>query len=429
MVTAKERSPEEPRAPFWRTLSGMRFIATGLLIAMACVFVVARLHEGAHPAIGYARAFAEAAMVGALADWFAVTALFRRPLGLPIPHTAIIPRSKNRIGAGLARFIETNFLAPEIVRRELAGKDLAGAAARWLLAQGRARALAAMAADAAPRALAMVDDAPVSRLIADVAREGALRADAAALIADVLQTLTAENRHQNALDHFVRYADDYLRRNEADIRKRVSAETSMFWRLLTVDRRAADAVIDAAKTGISEVARDPDHEFRTRFTASVLELIYDLRTAPRLRSDVEAMKRGLIAHPDFQEFAAAVWRDLKQAIRSAASGPERAVVRQIEGALTGLAERLLKDDEARAVINAGLCDAIVSTAAARRQDVGRFVAETIQSWDARKVVEQMENAVGPDLQYIRLSGTLIGGLIGLALHAASTLIAQFAPLA
>lgn len=426
MAIENDRSNAERPLPFWRTLSGMRIVATGLLVAMACVFVAARLHEAAHPAIGYVRAFAEAAMVGALADWFAVTALFRRPLGLPIPHTAIIPRSKDRIGIGLARFLETNFLAPDIVRRELADKDIAGAAARWLLAPARAQALARMAAEAAPRALAMVDDAPVSRLLADVAREGAERADAAALIADMLQVLTAENRHQTALDHFVRYADDYLRRNEGDIRKRVSAETGVFWRLLTVDRRAADAIIDAAKTGISEVAHNPSHEFRTRFTASVLELIYDLRTAPSLRADVDAMKRGLIAHPDFQEFAAAVWRDLKQAIRAAATGPDARLALQIESALSGLAQRLLADDEARAVINAGLRDAIVSVADSRRMDVGRFVADTIQSWDARTVVEQIENAVGRDLQYIRLSGTVIGGLIGLALHAVSSLLAGFA---
>lgn len=399
------------------SLAFMRVLATGLLALMVVIFFIARAHEASGAWIGYVRAFAEAATVGALADWFAVTALFRHPLGLPIPHTAIIPRSKDRIGVGLGHFLERNFLAPELVEERLKGADLLGGAAKWLSGPGRAALVAKSAAEMLPRALDMVDDSPVESALKAFVGARLKSADMANWLAGVLEFVTAGGRHRGLMDHLIQAADALLNESELDIRARIRAHSGFFARLFSLDRRASDAIVNAARGAISEMANDPNSDLRQRFDEALARLASDLRTSPELRAEIEDMKGRLIEHPEVQAFTGAVWRAVKSDLQSGAQNlVDGGIAKSIESAVLGFARRVQEDDELRAALNERLSMWIKRLATDRGGDVSRFVADTIKGWDARTIMARIEEGVGADLQYIRISGTLIGGLVGVILH-------------
>ncbi len=402
------------------SLAFMRLLATGLLVLMVLIFLIARAHEAGNPEnlwVGYVRAFAEAATVGALADWFAVTALFRHPLGLPIPHTAIIPKSKDRIGEGLGHFLERNFLAPELVEARLKQTDLLGAAAKWASGPGRAALIAKGAAELLPRALDMVDDSPVEAALKNFIGARLKSADMATWLAGTLEFMTAGGRHRGLLDHLIKAADALLSESEMDIRARIRANSGFFARLFSLDRQASDAIVSAARGAISEMANDPESELRARLDNALARLASDLRLSPDLRAEVEGLKNRLLDHPDVQAFAGALWRavkgDLQEGAQNLADG---GIATTIENAVLGFARKIQEDDDLRAALNERLRDWILRLANDRGGDVSRFVSDTIKSWDARTIMARIEAGVGADLQYIRISGTLIGGLVGVILH-------------
>jgi uncharacterized membrane-anchored protein YjiN (DUF445 family) len=400
----------------------MRLLATGLLVLMVITFVAARRYEEVHPAIGFVRAFAEAATVGALADWFAVTALFRRPLGLPFPHTAIIPRSKDRIGEGLGHFLETNFLSPALVAERLAKTDLLGEAANWVLAPGRAQLLAGAAVEALPRMLDLVDDRPVEEALKNIASERLRALDLPTTLADILSFLTAEGRHRGALTHLISAADALLDDWESDIRARVRVESGAFARLIGLDKRAADGMIGAVRSAIREMAADPDCDLRRKLDDALAKLAVDLRASPGLRSEVEAVKQRLLDHPDVQAAAGSIWKVIKKDIHAVMDRPDSAMAKPLADALESFARHLQTNDELRGTLNERVRDWLVRLAEARGGDVSRFVSEVIQSWDARTIIARIEEGVGADLQYIRISGTLIGGSVGLIIHTVTVLM-------
>lgn len=400
-------------------LGAMRLLALSLLILMMALFLLGRLLEDRHVGFGYLVAFAEAATVGALADWFAVTALFRRPLGLPIPHTAIIPRSKDRIGQGLGRFLEQNFLDPATLQAQLARADLAGVAARWLAAPGGRGLVARSIAGAAPQLLELANDPEIERAIGKFVEDRFRGLDAATLLANVLETMTAQGRHQPLIERAVAAADRFLQENEADLRRRVREETSWLWRLFAVDRKASDALITAVQTAIRDMAEDPESSWRVRVDEALASLVGRLRDDPALRLEVDAGKRSLLDQPEISSYFSAVWRDFKREMSENASSRMRELAPRIDAGLAGAARAISEDATLREAINERLREWIMLVAKGRREDVARFVAETIRGWDARTVIDRIEAGVGPDLQYIRISGTLIGGLVGVVLHTVS----------
>jgi uncharacterized membrane-anchored protein YjiN (DUF445 family) len=398
------------------SLKTMRIIATGLLAVMVVIFFIARGLEPQHLAWGYVRAFAEAATVGALADWFAVTALFRHPLGLPIPHTAIIPKSKDRIGVGLGKFLESNFLSPDLLTERLGKIDLLGEFAIWASRKGRARQFARAAVEALPRALDLIEDSPVEKALQDLFSKRMREADVAKALADGIEFLTAEGRHRAVMDYLIRAANALVNESEIDIRARIRAHSGFFARLLSLDKRASDAIVEAVRGALAEMAADPNSPLRKRLDAALTQLAGDLRTSPELRAEVEQMKTHALAHPDVQAFAGALWRALKRDLKANADGGAEALSRPLERAVMSFANRLRADEDLRQTLNARLREWIMRVASERGGDVSRFIADTIKGWDARTVIARIEAGVGADLQYIRISGTLIGGLVGLILH-------------
>jgi len=399
----------------------MRRVATGLLIAMAALYAVARELEPHHPAWGFVRAFAEAAMVGGLADWFAVTALFRHPLGLPIPHTAIIPRNKDRIGDALATFLRDNFLIPSVVARRMRRLDLAGATARFLTSPG--------ARDAATRSRLR---AGASRLIADLvgaldaerlggmirsAAAQRLRAlDIAPILGQALEAAIERERHIPLLDAAIDWLGRTLMANEAYIRDAISQRAGAIMRWTGLDETLSNKIVEGLYKLIDEVATDPRHPLRGKAEEGLADLARRLREDEALRARVNGLKDEIIASPAVARWLDGLWEQARAAILKGARDPEAAMAGKLGEALAALGQALGRDAALRRAINLFARRAVVGVAANYGDGIVRLVSDTVRGWDARTVTGRLEQAVGRDLQYIRVNGTIVGGLVGLALH-------------
>ncbi|MES1199857.1 MAG: DUF445 domain-containing protein [Pseudomonadota bacterium] len=401
-------------------LARMRLIATLLLIAMSGLYAAAAMQPGTGWA--YVRAFAEAAMVGGLADWFAVTAIFRRPFGLPIPHTAVIPRNKARIADALGEFVAVNFLAPHVVAQRLAQHDLATSLSTHMADAENARRIADGLIDAAPSVLDLLDDQVVAeflrRQLAELSKDTRL----SAAIGRGLQVLTDQGRHQPVLDAALVEGWRALGEHEDAIRAQVSARTNWLLRLISVDDRAADALIRAIEDTLKDIARDPNHPARQRVTNVLQRFADDLQNSPELRARVEQIATDMLAHPAVANYFASLGQSLKAALRSGAEAPDSALRRAVADAITRLGAALLADDDVRQSLNVRLRALLVEAAGRHGGDVAKLISETIRGWDTATVVDKLEQNVGRDLQYIRINGTLIGGLVGLAIHQATLLL-------
>jgi uncharacterized membrane-anchored protein YjiN (DUF445 family) len=393
--------------------------ATGLLVVAAAVYVVARVYESAHPALGYVRAFCEAAMIGGLADWFAVTALFRHPLGVPLPHTAIIPANKDRIGQALGRFVESNFLSREVVARKLEQVDFATLVGRWLSDPGRAHPVASRLSTFLPRLLDALGDEPMRRFLHHNLVGALRRIDLAPIAADLLETLTAQNRHQALMDEILMQGSRFLGEAESEIRARVRERTAWLWQKLGVDEAISDRLIRTAGEVIAEVSADPQHPWRQRFTGMLNEYVEALRDSEAYRERVERLKNALLEQPQLAEYVGSVWDHLRARVRDDAADPDSRLRANLAAAMVALGEGLLADPGVRDVLNQWLRGALADLVEMRRHEVASLIAETVQRWDAGTVTMRIERAIARDLQYIRINGTLIGGVVGLIIHAVS----------
>jgi uncharacterized membrane-anchored protein YjiN (DUF445 family) len=394
----------------------MRRLATALLIMMLAVLVLANVFLSVHPSVGYVRAFAEAAVVGALADWFAITALFRQPLGLPIPHTAIIPRNKDRIGESLGRFVESNFVSPEVVAAKLASVDLSGKLATWLSEQGRTDLLADYVTRLIPELLDSVDERHVQRFVSAGLLEKAARIDLGPLLGEAVTMLTAEKRHQRLLDKLLREADEYVTANESRIRQRVRENTAWFWQRLSMDEKVGESVVAALREVVAEIARDPAHPLRLRLDAAIGRLASDLATSPEYREQVAAHTRKLLEHPALRDYADGVWRDIRNGMREDIDSEESAIRGWMRSVIQSGTDTVLQDRTLRERLNNWMREVLVEVVQSHQRDVGRLIADTVREWDTQTVTRRIERQVGEDLQYIRINGTLIGGLVGLVIY-------------
>lgn len=407
-------SSDERAAQFRR----MRRIATGLLGLMFVLFVATLLAQRHWPEwaphLAYPRAFAEAAMVGAIADWFAVVALFRRPFGLPIPHTAIIPRNKDRIGRSLGRFITNNFLAPGLVSAKLDSLDAAGRLTAWLSEPATAERIARRVAGFTPALLDALDDEAARGFARTTMTRALGSVQAAPLLARILAVLMARGHHQHLFDRFLDSAAGFLLRNEDLIRERVS-NRSWKWLPRWVDRKLADKVVDGSLDTLDEL-RDPEHPWRTEFAAAVQRLCERLAHDPELRARGEAIKAEILAHPLVQATMDSAWDEARTRLRADLGGDGSALTPAIERMVATLATRLRDDAHLRAVLNRWLRRAVERMVVPQRAEIGHFIAGVVERWDTATLVDKLELQVGRDLQYIRINGTLVGGLVGLAIH-------------
>src|SRR5687768_899736 len=395
---------------------GMRIIATGTLVVMAAIFFAADSFDEGWPALGFVKAFAEAAMVGGLADWFAVTALFRHPLGLPIPHTAIIPRNKDRIGAALASFVRDNFLTPSVVARRMRNLDVAGAVGRFLAsppAEGRMREGASrLIADL----LESLDQERLGGMVKSAVASRLRALEMAPLLGKALETAIGDDRHIPILDAMVTWIGRTLDANEELIRDMVHQRAGLIMRLAGLDERLAEAIIDGLRKLTIDMAVDPDHPLREKAEEGLAALAWDMQHDADMRAKVEGWKNEIIANKAVTDWVGGLWETSRAGLLRAARDPAAAMAGKFGEALRQLGETLQQDARLNKAINQFARRAVVGMVASYGSGIVKLVSVTVRGWDARTVTDRLENAVGRDLQYIRINGTMVGGLVGLTIH-------------
>ncbi|MDQ8168414.1 MAG: DUF445 domain-containing protein [Gemmatimonadota bacterium] len=402
----------------------MKRVATLMLVGVALVFVVTRWFESQYPWLGFVRAFAEAAMVGGIADWFAVTALFRHPLGIPIPHTAIVASRKDRIGTALGNFVQRNFLTREVVAGKIAAMQLGDRAAQWLAQPENSRRLARHAAHGLSGAVGVLRDDDVQEMV-DRGIVSRLRTmQAAPLMARLFGLLTTGGRHQALLDDALRLAARFLYENEAMIRERVKAE-SPWWVPGAVDSRVGDKIVSGVEKTLVAVAADPDHPLRQRYDEAVDRFIVSLRENPDTIARFEQIKLDVLAHPGVADFSRDVWGDVKARIATYAerlADETEQEPDQLERWLAGLGQKVLEDPVLSAKVNGWVVEIVSYAVEQAREDVAKLISATVAAWDADATSRKIELQIGRDLQFIRINGTIVGGLVGLTLYALGLLV-------
>ena len=405
-------------------LRSMRRAATGLLAVMAAVFVLAAWGQERVGALGFVKAFAEAAMVGGLADWFAVTALFRHPLGLPIPHTAIIPRNKDRLGDSLALFLRQNFLIPQVVARRMQRIDVAAALGRFLEAPrlaggGRLR-------EAGGRILAdlltATDDAQLGGLLKRELRGWLERAEVAPLMGQAVAAAIAEGRHLPVIEAVAGWARDTLDANEALVRDVVRERSNAILRLTGLDETVATAILNGLRKLLTDASADADHPLRQRIEEGLAGLARDLQHDPALRARVERMKAALIDNPAMAAWLDGLWTRARARMLAAARDPDSVLAGTLGEATRALGAALMNEARLRLVLNRLARRTAVGAVARYGDGLVRLISDTVRGWDAVTLTDRVEQAVGRDLQYIRINGTLVGGLVGLTLYTAEWLV-------
>ncbi|HKU92694.1 MAG TPA: DUF445 domain-containing protein [Sphingomicrobium sp.] len=404
-------NPAQPGA------QGMKAVATGLLVVMAGVFVAARAFEPQYPWLPYVKSFAEAAMVGGLADWFAVTALFRHPLGLPIPHTAIIPRNKDRIGEALANFLRENFLIPAVVARRMRNIDLAGAAGRFLQTPaGEGNRIRAGASRLIADIFEGLDDERLGGIVKGAIAGRLRKMDLSPLLGHALASAINEDRHVPMLEASIRWTARALDANEQLIRDMVHKKANWVLKLAGLDAKLADAIIDGLKKLTVEMSTDPAHPVRQKIEEALAQLANDLQTRAETRERVEAIKDQLLDNKSVSLWLDTLWQKGREAIIKAARNPDAVLAGKLGEVMKSMGTTLEGDPRIRAAINQFARRATVGLAASYGSSIVKLVSETVRGWDARTVTARLEAAVGRDLQYIRINGTLVGGMVGLVLH-------------
>jgi uncharacterized membrane-anchored protein YjiN (DUF445 family) len=394
----------------------MRTIATLLLILMAAIYLAMRRAPPHWVWAPYLSAFAEAGMVGACADWFAVVALFRHPLGLPIPHTAVVPENKRRIGAAMGRFITNNFLSPRVAIARLSTVDFVGLAARWLEDERNARAAAA-AAHAIPYALDLMPKGAIDEWVAMAVRRGIQAVHAAPLASRGLSILWAQGASQTLLDQGLDFVGTTLERYKTTIVRHVAQKSSRW-----IPKWVEDLIAAKVINGLTETLRamrDPDHPWREQAHDLVEKLIDDLAHNSEMLVQGEALKREVLANPVFAEQAQALRDELETALRDDLPRHTEAIVGWLAASVSALGRWLEEDPLRRARINRRLRLLVLRTILPCRAEIGAYIAAVVDNWDTATLVNRLELQVGKDLQYIRINGTLVGGLVGLLIFTLS----------
>jgi uncharacterized membrane-anchored protein YjiN (DUF445 family) len=407
-------NPEERQ----RNLIRMKRRATGLLVLMGIIFILARMLEPDHPWLGYVRATAEASMVGGIADWFAITALFRHPLNIPIPHTAIIPSRKDRIGRSLGNFVQNNFLSPEVLTAKLRAAEISRRAAEWLRHPEHARAAAQHVGAILRAAGKVVRDEDVHALLDRTVVEPLRRMPIAPVLAKGLALLTVGDRHQQLLDRVIHGLTRLVAENEALIRERIREE-SPWWVPEMVDDRIHQKVLGGIERTLFEVAADPDHPLRHQFDELLDEWMVQLQDSPEVIARAEAIKQQVLDPETSGRLAASLWEELKQILGRQSATADDGAPGAVARGLSALAAAALEDEVLLEKIDGWVIGAVLRVVEQHRGEVGQLIAQTVSSWDPEETSRRIELLVGRDLQFIRINGTLVGGLVGLLIYTAT----------
>lgn len=400
-----------------------KFIAAAALALCVLVFALAKSFEHIYPWLGFVAAFAEAATIGGLADWYAVVALFRRPLGLPIPHTAIIPENQSRIADNLGRFIEVNFLAPEPVREKLAEVDFSALVADWLADAERAAGLSRFVVRLVPQTLAAVEQSGLRGFVTSRMLEQIEKVPLAPLAAELLSALTDDRRHQKLFDEFTKVIGRFLNDEQAlaTMREKIREELPSLFNLFRADAYLLKKIVASAGSLLDEVRADPDHPMRAEFDRFAQAFIERLRTSKQYAKRAEKLKRDFLARPEVKGLAGDMWASLSQFIEQDAKAQESIIRTHLANMFVEIGRHLAGDAQIRADMNQGFVVALASFVESQKSGVSKFIADQVKRWDLTQLTRLIEMNIGRDLQYIRFNGMIIGGLAGVVLYVAERL--------
>lgn len=416
------------------TLSQMRLIATGALLGSVVLMGFCRLNEHAIPWLVWPRAFFEAATVGAMADWFAVVALFRHPMGIPIWHTAILPRNKGKVAESLANFLEASFLTEEQLGPRFRRIDYAGFASRWL--GEHAALLAEKAVQFAPNLISGFSDEEMEALLGERARELILKADVAPLAGQGLEVLVQNGRDREIFLSVLTSARGLIADHRGTIQKKISEEIPLSSDMLrglpigkelvgplldqwreSIASSVATKTIEKVQAALDEAGGEPDHPLWRSFDERLRKLINDLKSSPEMAGKMHALQEALATSGVVNDFASKAWQQIKEFLLRDCAEEHSTIRRKIEDSIRTAARQLADHGALKTEINAFLGEQVLASIIAARPHARELVISTINAWDPKEMADKLEGTVGADLQYIRLSGTLVGGLMGLTIHA------------
>jgi uncharacterized membrane-anchored protein YjiN (DUF445 family) len=405
-------------------LRRVKTLATLVLAATFALFIAAKALLHVHPVFGFVAAFAEAATIGGLADWYAVVALFRRPLGLPIPHTAIIQSNQHRIADKLGEFIEVHFLEAAPVEAKLRQIDFGSFIADWLRDRKRSEDLARFVLRLLPEAVSATETSGLMTFITRRITTQLQSIDLAPLAAGTLRGFVQEGRHQGLLDDILRVAHQSLTEAEtmAVIRDKIRAELPTLLKLYRADKFLVNRIIASATKFFEEVHKDPQHPFRAEFDRMLLSFVDRLGSDQAFADRINGFKRGLLARPELGDLARNIWSNARSFIERSASGESQVLQQHLARMFVEAGEALSGDRELRDEINQGFIAVLRSFIADQKSGVSSFISDQVKSWDMRQLISLIEINIGKDLQYIRFNGSLIGGLAGLALYSLELLL-------
>src|SRR6059036_643949 len=402
-------------------LDAMKRRATGLLAIALLVFVAASLYESQFPWLGFVRATAEASLVGGLADWFAVTALFRHPLGLPIPHTAIVATRKEHIGRILGNFVQNHFLSRDVIATNLRAVRPAERAARWLADPENSRRIARQIAAGLAKTIGALPDEEARALVHEVVSARLRATRVAPALGKTLALVLADERHQTILNEAVRLAAEAVRDNRDVIRDKVRTE-SPWWVPGVVDDQIFQRIIGTVESLLKDIGADPYHPLRAAFDTALRDFVDRLQHAPDVIAKAEALKEEWLADPSLADLSTRLWEATRRAIVAYATradggrdpGP-------LERGLSEFSAALLANEALLAEIDDLVIDLTATVVERYRHEIGDLIAQTVAGWDPEATSRRFELAVGRDLQFVRINGTLVGGLVGLAIYVISRL--------
>lgn len=405
-------------------LRRVKVLATLVLVSTLLLFIVAKWLLPLHPVFGFIAAFAEAATIGGLADWYAVVALFKRPLGLPIPHTAIIQSNQARIADKLGEFIQVHFLEAGPVEAKLNEIDFGSFVADWLRDRKRSDDLARFALRLLPEAVSATESSGLMTFIIRRMSSQLQAIDLAPLAAGTLRGFVAEGRHQILFDDLLRVMHETLNQKEtmAMIREKVRAELPTLLKLYRADKFLVNKIVSSATAFFNEVRSDPKHPFRGEFDRMVLSFVDRLGTDQAYIDRIDGLKRDLLARPELADLARTVWANTRSFIERSASGETQVLQHHLAGMFVSAGDALAGDAELRGEINKGLVTVLRSFVADQKSGVSTFISDQVKAWDMAQLISLIEINIGRDLQYIRFNGSLIGGLAGLVLYSVEFLL-------
>ncbi|MFI9718075.1 DUF445 domain-containing protein [Streptomyces sp. NPDC052396] len=418
-LTSSAAADEERR----RGVRRMKTFATGLLLAVALVYALATWARaaGAGGWAGYVAAAAEAGMVGALADWFAVTALFRRPLGLPIPHTAIIPTKKDQLGLSLGEFVGENFLSGTVVRRRLRAVGIGSRLGAWLARPENADRVTAELAAALRGALTVLRDSDVQAVVGEAITRRADAQEIAPALGGTLEQIVTKGGHRKVVDLVCVRAHDWLVAHGDSVMQAVTGGAPG-WTPRFVDRRVGERVYKELLRFVTEMRDMPDHPARGAVDRFLTDFARDLQSDPDTRARVERLKSEALGRGEVQDLITSAWSSVRAMVVAAAEDERSELRLRARAAILSLGSRMTADDRLRAKVDGWLEDAAVHVVTTYQDEITSLISETVAGWDAEQTSRKVEAHIGRDLQFIRVNGTVVGALAGLLIYTASRLV-------